>query len=149
MTRPLSTPVPQRNHLTFQEVLTRWNWQIDDLKEVVVSGELVPSLYESKPLWPMRIGANGKRQHNPTEPAIVPNRWMYLVGVKTTGPFDCKFTYFADRPKDIDSENPVYKRVGNGYNDLSATLSDVIERGGFSIQEVKRYESSGNPPNFH
>ena len=99
--------------LQFSEVLERWQWRPNSLIEVVISGQLIPCIYEKGALWPMRPANGGKRAR--VTPAIYFDQWMFLVGVKPTGPFDFAFEYLGKTAGCMQSGENVYTRDGTGY----------------------------------
>lgn len=133
-------PLAKRRMLTFNEVLTRWQWTENDLKESVINGHLVPCIFERGAIWALRVAATGNRSR--VTPAIFSNRWLYLIGVNQTGPFDCKFDYLADSYGALTNGDDIYQRDGNGYVEKRTTLADVIARGAFPLQDLEHYETT-------
>ena len=120
--------------------MQRFDWTESDLKEAIVSGRLIPSIFESGALWPTPVGRNGLRTR--MTPAIFVKDWMYLVGVTPTGPFDCTFEYLAKTASDLAGGGEVYSRDGTGYINNRMSLADVVARGAFSIEVLERFEVS-------
>lgn len=123
--------------------MDRWHWSENDLKELVVSGKLVPSIFESGALWPLPIGSNGRRKRATN--TIFVKEWMYLVGIRPIGPFDCEFEFLAKTAHNPAEGGEVYSRDGTGYINMRTTLADVIANGTFSIEEVERQERIHTP----
>jgi len=136
---PKPIPLAHRERLQFNEVLERWHWSENDLKEAVIAGHLVPSIYERGALWPMRSTGSGKRCR--ITPAVFSDRWMYAVGANPTGPFNCSFDYLASTYNALTNHEEVYLRDGSGFVNNRITLADVIERGAFAREEIERYET--------
>ncbi len=136
-------PLAKRTRLTFDEVRERWQWSENDLKEAVISGELVPCIYQKGAIWPIHFDPAGKPSR--MTPAIFLNRWLYAVGVNPTGPFDCNFEYLADAHDALASGVGVYLRDGSTFMKSRVTLADVIASGMFATAELTRYEAAHGP----
>lgn len=135
-------PLAKRARLTFDEVRERWQWSENDLREAVISGQLVPSIYEKGAIWPIRFDHAGKPSR--MTPAVFSNHWLYAVSVNPTGPFDCNFDYLADTHDALASGGGVYQRdaKGGGFINNRVTLADVIANGVFATAELTRYEAA-------
>lgn len=139
-TAPAKTPpFANRERLSFNEVLDRWNWTENDLKEAVIEGHLVPCIYEKGAIWALRFDGSGNRSR--ITPAVFSNRWMYAIGVKQTGSFECSFDYLACTYDALTNDEAVYQRDGNGFVNNRITLADVVKRGAFAREELERYEN--------
>ena len=75
---------------------------------------------------------------NGRTPKVTPNGWQYLQDPKQTTPFDCQFRWVSHErdPIKMDYSNP--NRTWFQL-DPEVKLQDVIEKGVFLIEEIKKY----------
>ena len=139
-----------RDYLTFAELMSRLQTSENDLRHAIICGALKPC-----------IRLNGRHENHDWEdvsddeivafpmtvngrtPKVTPNGWQYLQDPEQTTPFDCQFRWVSHErdPIKMDYSNP--NRTWFQL-DPKVKLQDVIEKGVFLIEEIKKYESD-NP----
>ena len=56
------TSIPAyRTHLTMQEILARWDWDVNDLRDAIVHQGLTPSYFFSGAVWQQVVSESGDR----------------------------------------------------------------------------------------
>lgn len=128
-----------RTRLSALEVMTRLGWSENDLKEAIINGQMVPSIFVTGPVWPMLADTSGARRR--TKPAIFVNDWMYPVGIRHVGPFDCAFEFLAKAVDSLKRGDPVYAKAESGYFKEHIRLTEVLEKGAIDLEQVKNLES--------
>lgn len=146
----MAIKIPDRNYLTFGELQLRWGCTEPDLRYVIMSGELKPSVRIDAEL-PMPNWQEGFS--NQMEPSgylmdeydvplkIRPHGWLYLQEPFQNAPFGCHFSLISD---DRDAEKPdepgdfprtTWYCLPEPMN-LDRVASDAV----FLLKEVVRYE---------
>ncbi len=139
-----------RDYLTFAELMTKWQISENDLRHAIICGALKPC-----------IRLNGRHENHDWEdvsddeivafpmtvngrtPKVTPNGWQYLQDAEQTTPFDCQFRWVSHErdPIKMDYSNP--NRTWFQL-DPEVKLKDVMEKGVFLNEEIKKYETD-NP----
>lgn len=133
-----ATPVT-RSHLTFKELMERWDCSENDLRDYVINGHIVPSIFVKRAIEDVAKDSNGTWRR--TGPAAFVSDWMYVVGVTVTAPLDCAFAFIAREPDAVAKGAAVFAFCGNSMVDSRTRLCDVLEQGAFMMVEVIRAES--------
>ncbi|MES2280093.1 MAG: hypothetical protein V4542_01635 [Pseudomonadota bacterium] len=127
-----------RTSLTFTELMAHLQCSENDLRDAILSQQLVPSIFVKVPLWEMAINDSGKRSR--LTPATRRDRWMYLVDVVELGSNDCAFNYYSDT-LDAWKTTSVFKADGTGYIDIRKRMADVEREGRFSVEAIAKCEA--------
>jgi len=146
---------PAKKYFTFEELVVRWDRTSNDLVQLVIDGEMVPSLYIPSGGYllnqfvPIDIeDADSTCSPSPLhDPSIdeLDNEvrgWVtgfrYLILPQRTDSHDCDFHYFAAAPLDRDHGALCYSlehRVG---------IADVLKSGMVMADEVARVEAKSS-----
>lgn len=129
----------QRSRVSIPEAMARLGWNENDLKEAIISGHIVPSTFVHGPVWPMPVGTKGQRKRTATAEFI--NGWMFAVGVRPVGPFDCEFEFLARTPDAIESSADVYTLAESGYVKAHIRLSDIMQNGAVDVEQLSKLEA--------
>lgn len=134
------TTIPaKRTHLTMPEVMERWEWSENDLREALIHSRLVPSCFISKAVWPMQSISTTKKESVPAEWR---NTWMYLINFKQKGAHDGYFYNVADCSDAATSGTGVFKIDGNGYTkDHLIRLAFAMSNGVVMMDQILRFEA--------
>lgn len=157
-------PLHHRNFLTLDEVQERWQCSANDLKNLIVDGNLVPSFVINHVAFKVRFSWQKDCEPPYWQPDVVKTKtdeerleppsnlhetdgMYYLVHPQIEAPLDCKFFYFSkDRNHQMgpDDANVCLMLNSAGKHPLSKgiTLQMVFEKGGLTMDEVLRYENA-------
>jgi hypothetical protein len=97
----MTIKLPGRDYFSFQELMERWQCTENDLRSLVSSSELTPSIYvsgevgilpkgggEYRMMW---AGLPGDQSRIELLDKINTSGWLYLKVPRLTGPFECQF----------------------------------------------------------
>lgn len=135
----MKTIPAHRTHLTMPEVMARWEWNENDLREAFIHGRLVPSCFLKTPLWLVTQAPHSKS----SLPAVIKNTWMYLVNFKQTGAHDGYFHNVSDSYDAANTGKDLFKIDGNDYTkDHLIRLTVAMSEGVVMMDEILRFEAS-------
>lgn len=141
----MAIKLPERNYLTFSEVMKRWDCSENDLIFAIINGDIKPSIrlgVESRVVtWVMNAMGDWHADDSVPEGGYrlthKPNAWIYLQDPEQTHPFDCVFKYVADSrnpTKDEDSPDYWFKLP------TPMVMADIKSSAVFLLKEVAEYE---------
>lgn len=140
--------LPEANFFTFQELMFRWQCTENDLKRLVISEQLIPSVRFGSLLsvssWdfgtfgdPKKMLSDRRSTFNFPRPA---NGWLYLQNPTHETPFECTY-YFATDDRDVkrpdDLSSPYWFWLPE-----KMSMSDVISSACVLLQEVELFEAT-------
>lgn len=153
----MSIIIPKRGYLTFAELRQRWQCTENDLRYLVVNGELKPSTKATEALaiadWEYNMMEDtcepvGERFDGQTGYTIEvqPSYWLYLQSPEQTGAMTCNFR-IATRSRDPDRSFLPWDEPPESWFWLGKVLSmqDVEQDWFFTMDEVLRYENAQDP----
>ena len=153
----MSIIIPKRGYLTFAELRQRWQCTENDLRYLVVNGELKPSTKATEALaiadWEYHIMEGmcepvGERYDGQTGYTLEvhPSYWLYLQLPEQTGPMACNFR-IATRSRDPERPSEPWDHEPESWFWLGKALSmqDVEQDCFFTMDEVLRYENAQDP----
>ena len=147
--------IPIRKYLTYGELRERWQCSDNDLRYVIVTEELKPSVkaFENLtiPSWSFddddieKVIPEGEMENaqNGYTLQVRPNGWLFLQDPKQTGPLACEFRLAThernpDKPKEV-WDIPFASWFWLPY---PMTIDVLINEAVFMIDEVCRYEAA-------
>lgn len=154
--------IPKRGYLTFAELRQRWQCTDNDLRYLVVTGEIKPSIKAteelSHPEWEYDFMEDGCVPSGEVEEGqfgytlkVRPRYWLYLQQPNQTSALDCEFRLAASE-RDPDRPDCPWDETKSYWFWLPGALSmsDIEkEQAFFTMNEVMRYEAAheeGAPP---
>lgn len=160
----MAIKLPERNYFTLHELMKRWECEENDIRSLIVAGDLKPSCVINHVATPVTLVAFEDDGHQYWEAQQVENDavydneedgeeckyklvttsgfYYYLLPYRT-GPFDCRFVYFSkDRDYTPGSDTPCLMISGRSKEwNYFTELNDVLERGAFLMEEIARFET--------
>ena len=139
-----------RQYLRFHELQTYWKCTADDIRDVVISSQLKPSLYVDEECMVLQWCEDDSETASPGSLTLEPvmqhegdaiesiSGWMYLQEPWTTGPFSCCFhtiSLLAHPPKELFG-------IGLLRFAREISLADVEASGAFMKTEILRFEQA-------
>lgn len=135
---------PNPSHRTrwnMPEVLTQLGWSESDLRDAIMSGQLVPSYYVNAGVWVYDLDANGALQRR--TPAIFKNEWLYAVRFKQTSANDGHFKALSETTGPFQPGAVFYGLTGNSMvRGHVVPLHEVLAHGTVAVAELNRFRSS-------
>ena len=128
-----------KTSLSFTELMAHWQCSENDLRDAIITGQLVPSVYIKGVVWEIVVDASGKGKTR-TQGSYV-NELMYLVEVERLGVSDCAFKYFS-RETHLRGAGSLFKPDASAYVDVRKRLSDVEKDGRFTVESIAETEAS-------
>lgn len=137
-----SNPNPNlRTRWNMPEVLTQLGWSESDLRDAIMSGQLVPCYYVNAGVWVYDLDANGGLQRR--TPAIFKNEWLYAVRFKQTSANDGHFEALSETTGPFQPGAVFYGLTGNSMvRGHVVHLHDVLAHGTVAVAELHRFRSS-------
>lgn len=160
----MAIKLPERNYLTFPELMKRWECEEDDLRRLIISGALKPSyvVNDGADLVTLVPPGEGPDICWDWEPKQVENDvdydqeedreackykrvytggFYFLLLPEQTGPLDCSFVYFSKDRKYVPGSDTPCLMFGPGRKDrYPLKLSDVMKDGAVFLEEIEEYE---------
>ena len=147
--------IPKRGYLTFAELRQRWQCTDNDLRYLVVNGELKPSIKATEgmtqPDWdydPMGDGCVPCGEVEDGQSGYVlkwcPEHWLYLQWPNQTSAMDCEFRLAASE-RNPKRPNEIWETIDGSWFWLPKALSMIDienEHAFFTMDEVLRYEAA-------
>jgi len=148
----MSIKIPPRKYLTFRELLLRWQCTENDLRYLIVNGELKPAVKATEPLklvdWEYDPMADGcvpcghKQDAQGFQVEVQPTGWLYLQSPGHIAPLNCEFRLASrERDPDVPAEPwdaPLYDWFWLPHE---IEIASVELEAAFLMEEVLRYES--------
>jgi hypothetical protein len=135
---------PTQSHRTrwnMPEVLTQLGWSESDLRDAIMSGQLVPCYYVNAGVWVYDLDVNGGLQRR--TPAIFKNEWLYAVRFKQTSANDGHFEALSETTGPFQPGAVFYGLTGNSMvRGHVVHLHDVLAHGTVAVAELHRFRSS-------
>ena len=143
--------IPKREYLTFAELLQRWQCTANDLRYLVVNGELKPSIKAVQEL------AIASWEYDVLEGICVPDGevtdgqfgytlkwhpayWLYLQSQKQTGAMSCEFR-LATRERDPKTPEAPWEDADTWFwLPKVIRMADIENESFFTMDEVLKYE---------
>lgn len=144
--------IPPRKYLTFNELLLRWQCTENDLRYLIVNGELKPAIKATQPLklvdWEYDVMAEGcvpcgnKENGSGYAIEVQPTGWLYLQYPAHITPLNCEFR-LASRARDPSApaepwDPPLYDWFWLPYE---IEMASVELEAAFLMEEVLKYET--------
>ena len=126
---------------SFTELMAHWQCSENDLRDAIITGQLVPSVYVRGVVWEIVVDSLGKGKTQ-TQGVYV-NELMYLVEVERLGVSDCAFKYFS-RKTHLRGAGSLFKPDASAYVDVRKRLSDVERDGRFTVDSISEAEASNS-----
>jgi hypothetical protein len=134
------TTIPaSRTQLTFKELMVRWGWDENDMRDAMINQGLVPSYFISGAVWQRPSNKAGER---PRAGATSVYESLYLVSFHETGALDGYFDRCAREPDSIDKNGDIFEVGGIGVVKSRVSLADVLQNGMVMMAELDRFENS-------
>ena len=152
--------LPERNYLTFPELMKRWECEEDDLRRLVISGALKPSYVVNhaaslvtlvRPQEGLGVTWGWEPQQVEYEDeedrevfkykAVFADGFYFLLQPEQTGPLDCSFLLFSKNRKYVPGSDEPCLMFGPGREWTSLKLADVVKDGAVFLEEIAEYES--------
>lgn len=141
-------PNPNPTHRTrwdMPEVLTQLSWSESDLRDAIMTGQLVPCYYVNAGVWVYDLDANGALQRR--TPAIFKNEWLYAVRFKQTSANDGHFEALSETTGPFQPGAVFYGLTGNSMvRGHVVPLHDILAHGTVAVAELNRFRSSPIAP---
>lgn len=141
-------PNPNPTHRTrwdMPEVLTQLSWSESDLRDAIMTGQLVPCYYVNAGVWVYDLDANGALQRR--TPAIFKNEWLYAVRFKQTSADDGHFEALSETTGPFQPGAVFYGLMGNSMvRGHVVPLHEVLAHGTVAVAELHRFRSSMSAP---
>ena len=132
------TSIPAyRTHLTMQEILARWDWDVNDLRDAIVHQGLTPSYFFSGAVWQQVVSESGDRIRLQAQSI---KEQLYLVHFRETGTFDGYFDLAARNSDALVTGDVIFEVGGVGVQKGCISLQDVLDRGVVTVTEMERFE---------
>lgn len=128
-----------KTSLSFTELMAHWKCSENDLRDAIVTGRLVPSVYVKGAVWELVLDTSAKRKTQTS--AVSVNELMYLVEVERLGVSDCAFKYFS-RETHLRGAGSLFKPDASAYVDVRKRLSDIEKDGRFTVDSIAEAEAS-------
>lgn len=135
----MTTISANRTQLTFNELIERWGWDENDMRDAVIHQGLAPSYFFSGAVWQRPSDETGGR---PRAGATSVYELMFLANFHATGALDGFFDRCAREPDAFEKNGDVYEVGGVGVEMSRVSLTDVLEKGSVVMSEVTRFEDS-------
>ena len=126
-----------RTHLTMQELLVRWNWTENELRDAIVHQGLTPSYFISGGVWQQVVSDSGKRTRSE---ATSLQELLYLVSFRERGALDGYFDFGARTPDALTTGEVIFEVGGVGVQNGRISLQEVLTKGVVTEAEIKRFE---------
>lgn len=126
-----------RTHLTMQELLVRWDWTENDLRDAIVRQDLIPSYFISGAVWPRVANDSGKRTRSE---ATSLQELLYLVSFRERGALDGYFDFGARTPDALTTGEVIFEVGGVGVQNGRISLQEVLTGGVVTEIEMQRFE---------
>lgn len=155
----MAIKLPPRDSLTLPELAKRWECSENDLRDLIVSGELRPSFIINKVAHKVRFDKTSDDTGEYWQPVTIgsfegddgklrPKLYTvegayYLLHPDITSSLDCQFFYFSkdkNHIKGIGDENNCFMLTKAGQ---SISLDTVFQKGMVMMSEVARFEEQG------
>lgn len=143
----MTSRIPQRDYLTFTELVKQLPISEDNLRYAIISGALKPCVrlngsysvleWDEDPVEGWSTSPLCQPSEEQSEYKVTANDWFYLQDPMQTEAFECKFYYASESrdPKKSNSSFDIWHSLADHM-----TLKDVEERAVFLSVEVKKYE---------
>ena len=128
-----------RTQLTFSELMERWEWGENDMRDALINHGLVPSYYISGAVWQRPFDDAGER---PRSGATSVYELMYLVNFHLTGALDGYFDLCARETDAIDKDLDVFEVGGVSVVKGRISLADILKNGVVMSAELERFENA-------
>ena len=123
------------------EVLTQLGWSESDLRDAIMSGQLVPSYYVNAGVWVYDLDENGALQRR--TPAVFKNEWLYAVRFKQTSANDGYFATLSDTAGPFSSGSVFFGLMGNSMvRGHVVPLHDILAHGTVAVAELNRFRQA-------
>ena len=155
---------PERNYFTLSELMKRWGCEENDIRGLIVTGELklsclinhvanlvtlVDAVEDGRHYWSFQQVVNDvlhedlEDQETFKYKMVSTKGFYYFLLHDQTGAFDCRFPYFSeDRNYVPGSDTPCLMFTGRSKEwDMFTELSVALARGVFSMEEVAAFEA--------
>lgn len=120
-------------------------WSESDLRDAIMSGQLVPCYYVNAGVWVYDLDANGALQRR--TPAIFKNEWLYAVRFKQTSANDGHFEALSETTGPFQPGAVFYGLTGNSMvRGHVVPLHDILAHGTVAVAELNRFRSSPIAP---
>ncbi len=134
----MAIKLPERTYFTFPELMARWQCSENDVRELMVRGDLVPSIFHSGGVEPTREFADGVWL--PSSVVGVPDPTyaqglLYLRTFRPTGPFTGDFLYAS-----YERESSPILWLLRGGEHRTVAMEEVLEDGVISMEEIALVE---------
>lgn len=128
-----------RTQLTFSELMARWEWGENDMRDALINHGLVPSYYISGAVWQRPSDDAGER---PRLGVTSVYELLYLVNFHLTGTLDGYFDLCAREIDAIDNDLEVFEVGGVSVVNGRISLADVLKNGVVMSGELERFENA-------
>lgn len=128
-----------RTQLTFSELMERWAWNENDVRDALINHGLVPSYYISGAVWQRPFDDAGER---PRLGATSVYELLYLVNFHLTGTLDGYFDLCARETDAIAKHRDVFEVGGVSVEKGRISLADVLKNGVVMRAELARFENA-------
>lgn len=135
----MTTIKARRTDLTFVDLMKRWGWDENDMRDAVINQGLMPSYFIYGAVWQRPLDATGGRAR---AGAASVYELMYLTRFHKTGALDGYFDRCAREPDALDNGGDVFEVGGVGVEGNRVSLADVLEKGVVAMSEIARFEES-------
>lgn len=158
----MAIKIPPRKYLAFSELLLRWQCTENDLRYLIVNGELKPAIKATEPLkqvdWEYDsltdecVPCGHKEDAQGYQVEIQPTGWLYLQRPGHLTPLNCEFR-LVTRGRDPDVPEVPWDTPTDHWFWLphEIEMATVELEAAFLMDEVVRYESihDGEAPQQH
>lgn len=161
----MAIKLPPRTYLTLPELSTRWDCTENDLRDLIVRGDLKPSYIinhvaqkvrfrldndDSGPYWLYEtIGTVEDDDGKPHPKLYDTDGAYYLLHPTVTSAFDCRFYLFSqdrDHVEGTEDTNICFRLTGGRVWPHGITLDMVFKNGMVTLSEVVRFEEQQMEP---
>lgn len=134
----MAIKLPERTYFTFSELMARWQCSENDVRELMVRGDLVPSIYHNGraiPLEEVVPGAWTPSKVDDMEGEVHAQGLLYLRDFLPRGPFTGDFLLAS-----VEREGSPLLSLQRGGEHRMVALEEVLEEGVIAMEEVARVE---------
>lgn len=143
--------MPELGHLTYSDLLDRWKCTDNQLRNAIISGDLVPAIfvdghcalvdwqYDSFEGYVPEDAATDGQGEEIRLRVVGP---LFLQRPKTLGPWDCEFRVASNVARPEIPDSPGWMQIHNWYwTPDPLTLDDVSRESVFLMSEVRAFEA--------
>lgn len=136
--------LPEADFFTFQELMIRWKCTENDLKRLVISEQLIPSVRYGSLLsvssWDFHTFGDPTKAASTFNFPRPANGWLYLQNPTHLTPFECSF-HFATDDRDVKKPDDI-SRPYWFWLPHEMFMNDVVSNACVLLQEVKNFEAT-------